>query len=64
MKYKEHDALMTKEGYREVRPGIYTKANPKKTEFKSADEALAHHEATGSDAADKMIAGMVSGPQQ
>ena len=56
---------MKKEGYRDVPGRDYSvKVNKQKREFSSADEALAHHEATGSDAADKLIAGYVNGPKQ
>ena len=40
----KHRERMLKQGYRETRPGYYTKANPSKTEFNSTADALAHHD--------------------
>lgn len=61
---QKHRERMVKQGYRENRPGYYSKANPSKSEFGSAQDALAHHDSQHTDSGDLIdnaIGQMVSG---
>ena len=53
---QQHRERLEKQGWRETRPGYFTKANKANTGFSSTQEALDHHETQSNiGAVDKQI---------